>query len=287
MKFQTKTFTLAVALSLGATGLLLAPGAATASQGANQRAAGGGSPKVIRIHSNDKKVTMSDTKFRPGVTEFRVTKTAHKGSSPVILKSKNLDRAFKKLGKAFGGGPGSADAMAAFDRLVTIYGGGAKGSRWQVRLSHGSNYYAFDFKTGQLTPFTVKGDRRGARMHHADSSAWAYQQNDLNQFKTDGKLEGSWVSFENKSKEIHFMEVDHVANSTTAKDVRQGLKSHKPPKWIRPGGFFFDVQSPGIRTVHYQKVPTGRYLLICFMPSEMQDGVPHALMGMWHLVNAA
>jgi len=287
VKLQGKVPTLVVALSLAATGLVFLPSTATASSPRPSARPGAPyAPKIVRLKSSDKKVTVSDTRFRPGVTEFRVTKTAHRGSSVVILKSKDLDKAFKKLGIAFGGGTGSADAMAAFDRLVTIYGGGAQGSRWQVNLTHGTHYYAFDIKTNQLTPIKVKGDRRSAKMQHADSAIWAYQQNDLNQFTTDGKLEGNWVSFENKAHEIHFMEAERVAQGTTARDVRQALKSNKDPKWIRPGGFFFDVQSPGIKTVHYQEVKPGRYLIICFMPSEMQDGVPHALMGMYHLVNA-
>lgn len=287
MNFRSKAPTLVVALSLATTGLVFAPITATATTaGPSARPGAPDQPKLVRLKSNDKKLSVSDTHFRPGVTEFRVTKTAHRGSSVVIIKSNNLDRAFKKLGIAFQGGPGSADAMAAFDNLVTIYGGGGEGSRWQVNLNHSSNYYAFDIKTNKLTRIKVNGERRAAKMHHADSSIVAYQKNDLNQFKTDGNLEGNWVSFENKSKEIHFVEVDRVAKSTTAKDVREGLKSPKDPKWLRPGGFFFDVQSPGIRTVHYQEVQAGRYLLICFMPSEMQDGVPHAMMGMWQLVNA-
>ncbi len=286
MKLKRKAPALVVAVALATTGLVFAPSAATATTaGDSARPGAVGKPKIVRIHSNDKKVTVSDTGFRPGITEFRVTKTAHRGSSPVILESDNLDRAFKKLDKAFSGEAGSADAMEAFDRLVTLYGGGAEGARWQVKLSKGS-YYAFDFKTNKLTPFKVKGERRGAKMQHADSSIVAYQTNDLNQFKTDGKLEGNWVSFENKAHEIHFMDAIHVKNGTTAKDVRQGLKSNKDPGWIRPGGFAFDVQSPGIKTVHYQEVKPGRYLIICFMPSEMQDGVPHAAMGMWRLVNA-
>lgn len=150
------------------------------------------------------------------------------------------------------------------------------------QLSRGS-YYMLDTKTNKSTTFRVKGERRGRKMQHADSSVWATKDN---QFKTDGALEGNWISFENKSREIHFLEAARVANSTTARDVRQGLKSPKEPEWIRPGGFFFDVQSTGIRTVHYQEVSSGRYLLICFIPSEEQDGVPHAFMGMWHLVNA-
>lgn len=283
MKLQTKTSALVVALALTTSGLVFIPSTATATTpGTSARPNAPAKPKVVRIQSNDKKVSVSDTRFRPGATEFRVTRTAHRGSSLAIIESDNLDKAFKKLGIAFGGDTGSADAMKAFDRLVTLYGGGTEGARWQVKLSRGS-YYMLDTKTNNLATFKVKGERRDRKMQHADSSVWTTKDN---QFETDGKLEGNWISFENKSREIHFMEADHVANSTTPKDVRQGLTSPGKPEWIRHGGFFFDVQSAGIRTVHFQEVSFSRYLLICFMPSEEQDGVPHAFMGMWHLVNA-
>ena len=45
------------------------------------------------------------------------------------------------------------------------------------------------------------------------------------------------------------------------------------------------MQSPGIETVYRQDVAESKYLLLCFMPSEEQDGVPHAMMGMWKLVH--
>jgi hypothetical protein len=284
VKLQGKTPALVVALSLAATGLVFVPSTATATTaGPSARPDAPAKPKIVRLKSNGHKLNVSDSRFRPGVTEFRITKTAKRGSSVVIIESDNLDKAFKKLDKAFSGDTGSADAMAAFDRLVTLYGGGAEGTRWQVKLSRGS-YFAFDIKTNKLTPIKVKGDRRGRKMQHADSAVWATNDN---QFRTDGKLEGNWVSFENKSHEIHFLEAAHVAKSTTNNDVRKGLASNKDPKWLRRGGFFFDVQSPGIKTVHYQEIDFSKYLLICFMPSEEQDGVPHAMMGMWRLVNAA
>src|SRR4051795_781794 len=62
-------------------------------------------PKVVRLQSTDNKTKLSDTKFRPGVTEFKVTKTAGSHESIVVFQSKNLQRTFKKADKAFGGGP--------------------------------------------------------------------------------------------------------------------------------------------------------------------------------------
>ncbi len=274
---------LLVAAAVAVGGLALAPAAASADTGPTLARPGApGKPKIVKLRSGDRKVTVSDARFRPGVTEFRVKKTAKRRSTIVIVKTDNLDRAFKLIGKASAGGPGSADAMKTFDRIVTIYGGGGKGARWQVKLNHGS-YYLLDTRANSLGTFKVKGDRRGAKMQKPDSTITTTKDN---QFRTSGALSGPWVGFENRSREIHFMEADKVAKSVTAKDVRQSFKSNKKADWTRPGGFFFEIQSPGIKTVHRQDVPSGRYLLMCWMPSEQQDGVPHAMMGMWHLVNA-
>ncbi len=277
MKLRTKVFALMATAALAATGLTIAPGVATAgSTEVSARPGAPGKPKIVKVTSNDKKVSVSDARFRPGVTEFRVPKTAHRNTSITVFETKNIDRLFKKFGQA----GQSADAMKTVDRIATFYGGGGEGAQWQVSLSKGSYYVIGD--KNNLTTIKVKGERRGAKMAKADSEIWTTKDN---QFKTSGKLSGKWVSFTNHSREIHFAEGDHVAANTTAKDVRQGLKAPKDPKWIRKGGFHFDIQSPGIKTVHMQDIKSYRYLLMCWMPSEEQDGVPHAMMGMWHLVN--
>lgn len=269
--------------SLAAVGLTFGPATATAgTTHVFARPGAPGKPKIVTFRSTDTKLTMSDTKFRPGVTEFRVRATAHRGSSVAIVESDNLQKAFKKIGIATAGGPGSADAMKAFDRLVTVYGGGAEGAVWQVRLSKGS-YYALDTKTNQLTTFTIKGDPRGAQMATPDVKVHTTKDN---HFETSGPLAGPWVQFTNGSKEIHFFEASRVTKDTTARDVRKAMKSNDGGDFFLKGGFFFEIQSPGITTVHKQDVHSGRYLVMCWMPSEQQDGTPHAMMGMWLLVNA-
>jgi len=282
VKAHSKMAALVAASAVTAAGLALAPAAATADAGPTAARPGAPEkPKIVKIKATDRKVTVNDDRFRPGVTEFRVTDTPKRGSTIIIVKTDNLKRAFNLLGTAFSGEPGSADAMKKFDRIVTIYGGGGKGARWQVKLSQGS-YFLLDTKTDNLGTFTVKGDRRGAKMQKADSTVTTTKDN---QFRTSGRLTGEWVGFHNNSREIHFMDATRVAERVTGSDVRKALTSPKEPKWIRPGGFFFEVQSPGIDVVYHQDVAEGKYLLICFMPSEEQDGVPHAMMGMWKLVH--
>jgi hypothetical protein len=265
---------------------LVAAGAAvgtSASAAVGDRAAAGSGkspgPKVVRLSSTDSKTNLSDTKFRPGVTEFKVTKTARQHSTIVVLESKNLKRTFTKIQKAFQGGPGSADAMATVDRITTFYSGAATGERWQVKLSKG-HYYAIDTRTNNVTPFRVKGERRGANMAHAPSEVTATKQN---MWRTSGTIHGKWLRFTNNAHEIHFLEGHRVKNDTNDRDIQKWLKTNKGT-FFRKGGFFFDVTSPGVSAVHRVDLKTGKHVIACFMPSEEQDGVPHALMGMWKLV---
>jgi len=274
---------------LMATGMVVAAGsmlastvpATAASSPQSERAAQAktNDPLVVRLRSTDNKTVVNKDHFRPGVTEFRVTETAKKQSTIAVLESENIERSFNLLNKAFQGAAGSADAMAKFDRITTVYSGESAGGRWQVRLSKGK-YYAVDTRTNNLTSFNVKGERRTPNMKKGDSEVTATNDN---MWKTSGVVQGPWVRFTNNSPEVHFLEADHVKESTTAKDVREALKSPGQPKWILPGGFFIDIQSPNISTVHKVKVPGDKVLLICFMPSEEEDGVPHAFMGMWKL----
>ena len=287
MKPPTKITSVTVAAAVAAAGLLIAPHTASAGDSDAARTVtrpgAPGEPKLVKLRATEKNVKISDAKFRPGVTEFRVVKTALNRSSLFVVKTDNLERAFKLADKAFSGGPGSADAMKKFDNLITAYSGGAEGARWQAKLGKGQ-YYVLDTKTNAVAPFKVKGERRDVKMRKATSEITTTKDN---QFTTSGKLAGKWIKFTNNSREIHFVEADHVKNSTTGKDVRKALTSNGEPKWMLKGGFFFEIQSPGVTTVHRQEVkPDARYLLICFMPSEEHDGMPHAFMGMWKLVNS-
>ena len=283
MNLQRKAPVLVAAVALTAGGIAAAgiPAAASSGHTAARMAAKYHTPLVIKLHSNDKKVGISKSHFRPGVTQFKVTKTAKKGATIVVVESKDLQRTFKLLNKAFQGGQGSADAMAKVDRITTFYSGESAGGKWQVKLSKGK-YYAVDTKTNNLTSFKVSGERRHQHMRHTPSTVTATKDNMWR--KNDGPLRGNWLTFANNAHEVHFMESDHVKQSTTNKDVKKAFSSNKRPTWILRGHWFFDVESPDITTVHKVDMGKGKHLLVCFMPSEEQDGVPHALMGMWKLV---
>lgn len=271
---------LALAAVVAAGAVTLVPPAATAVTGPAARATVPVRAKVVRVWSTKHKVILSDSRFRPGATEFRVRHTPSKNSTLVIIRTAHLQLAMKKIQIAIGGGAGSANAMAAFDRLVTAYSGGGEGARWQVRLPKGQ-YYAIDTGTNSITPFTVAGTPRLGRLHPATMEVSTTK---ANQFQTSGSMSGPWIAFTNGSREIHFLDGNRVKADVTNADVRKALKSSKDPAWILPGGFHFEMESPGVTSVHRQDTRPTRYLLMCWMPSEQMDGMPHALMGMWRLV---
>jgi hypothetical protein len=286
-----KVSVLLVAASAAATALSLGAPAASASRpvAANVTTHPGtpGKPKVVKIRSNDHKISLNDGRFRPGVTDFRVVKTANRRSSLVVLEVKDVHRAFKALYSAYGGGesPSKANAMKKFDRLTTLYGGGGEGARWQVKLSRGS-YYVLDFDTldvHHMATFRVKGEKRAVKMQHPDSKVWTTK---ANEFRTNGELAGKWVCFKNNSHEIDSLDAIRVDKTTKAKDVRRALPTFDNGTWLRAGRFSFEVQSPGIRTVHQQQLQTGRYWLTSRMPSEQKNGQLQVMMGTWLLVNA-
>jgi hypothetical protein len=284
MKLKHKTPVLLVTASLvTGTAALAATSPAVASNLHTQArsAAKAATPLVVSLKSNDKKVVISDDDFRPGATEFHVTKTSKKHATIVVVQADNLQRSFKLFNKAISGEPGGADAMKKVDKITTFYSGEQAGGRWQVNLRKGS-YYAIDSHTNNVTQFTVKGERRSAHIRKTDSEVWTTKDN---MFATNGVVGGSWVTFTNASHEIHFFEAQRVKDNTTNKDVRQSFKSDKEPKYGLPGGFFTEITSPGVSTVHKEDFKSGKYLLMCWMPSEEQDGVAHAMMGMWKLIH--
>jgi hypothetical protein len=93
------------------------------------------------------------------------------------------------------------------------------------------------------------------------------------------------IGFRNNSTESpHFLELQHVKEGTTKKQVREGLQGNGQPSWLLPESAQADVLSHGNEMRLHVNLPKGEYVELCFFP-DPKTGMPHALMGMIRIVH--
>jgi len=110
--------------------------------------------------------------------------------------------------------------------------------------------------------------------------------------KTNRRFDGSKVlpakgriKFVNRSTESpHFLELQHVKEGTTRKDVRQALNSDQQPDFLLPGELDTDILTTNQKMTFHVNLPPGEYVEMCFFP-DPKEGTPHALMGMIRIVH--
>lgn len=93
-----------------------------------------------------------------------------------------------------------------------------------------------------------------------------------------------WVLFKNIADEPHFLVMQHVKEGTTAAQIKAALNSPNEPSFILPGGGSTGVISPNTAQFVQYNYPAGEYVELCFWPSD-ENGMPHAMMGMWRIVH--
>ncbi len=245
----------------------------------------------------------SAAQIRPGVVEVTIGRTfTIPGDEPqpdqlAIVRTSDLDYVLAQFGPIFGdptapgAGAAAAQAMRNVRQASTWYGGGYKGTTYQVVLPVGT-YYVLGIQSttmglAQPGTFTVAGERRRGTLHETSATITAASTSDGgNTWRTAGLAEvgNGWVRFVNRSKEIHFLSMSGVRPSTTNAQVRRALASPNPPPFLTGPDYTFEVISPNVRIAIKGPFKAGRYLVTCFVPSEV-DGMPHAMMGMWKLVD--
>ena len=110
--------------------------------------------------------------------------------------------------------------------------------------------------------------------------------------KTNRRFDGARVlpsdgdiRFINLSTESpHFLELQHVTESTTRKDVINSFSSNGQPSFLLPGTQDIDVLTSNQRMNVHLHLPPGKYAEMCFFP-DPKTGEPHALMGMVRMVH--
>lgn len=278
----------AAALAIAIAGLVLVP--ANAASG----------PPVVRLSAQADQVVTSQATMRPGVVEFRVGTTfvvpgpdggpdqlavVRTDQLPVVLEALKSVFADASTPEALAA---AAQGMRTVNGVATFYGGGGKGTTWQVDLPAG-NYSVVGvpsavFGLTKPATFTVAGEPRAGELPATQATIRAVGPVGDNRwtFRQSG-APVKWLRFANASREIHFLDMAGVKPGTTAGDVRKAFASPAEPKFFTGRGLTVEVISPGVVIAVKGPVAPGRYLLTCFVPSE-SDGMPHAVMGMWKLV---
>lgn len=285
----------AAALGLISLGLVAVPTPAQAA----------GSVAVVDIAVSGDQATISQSTIRPGVVEFHVGSTftipGDQGGPDTlsIVRTDRLNDVLALLPAVFGGDPGNPAALAAAAQSITAihamttwFGGADKGGVWQVKLPPG-NYYALGVQStamGMAKPaaFTVAGAERPGVVHATQATVRAVGPvgNNKWMFTQVGSQPIQWLRFTNAAHELHFMDMTGIKPGTTSAQVKAGIASGAPPKWAIGPDISFDVISPGVSVAIKTAVPAGTFLVVCFMPSEA-DGMPHAMMGMYKIVDVA
>lgn len=269
---------------------------ASLAAAANPAAAAADQPPVVKFKGSKTAISVSKDSVPSGVVQFQVTKTRPEDpnigeDSLTVVSSKNVDMVLERLADVFDEsdptGQKAAAAMTYIRSHSTLFGGGRKGATWQVKLPKGTYYVISTVAAGSGSPvkasFTVTGKKGATSLHETNATVTAAKPN-VWKTKGLGHLGSGWLMFRNTSKEIHFMDLSGVQPGTTNKQVKDALASPNEPDFFTKKSFSFDVISPGVEVAVKGPVKKGRYLLTCFVPSEA-DGMPHALMGMWKLVN--
>jgi hypothetical protein len=288
--------TTALLLTASIGGLAATSGAAQANHTHPADRAGS---LTITIKSKAGAVKLSDDKFRPGNTTFRVKNMDAKASKGLvqIFRLKDgytLNEAFADFGQLFTDPP-TADSIAAVNRIdknVVFYGGmEAKGkpsavSKWAVNIDKAGTYYVANLDRNSITTFTVKGAHQKRALPHQDGfiDPTTGKNASGNTFKAGKHNAASgWMSTTNKAKEPHFVDVEQVKKGTKNSDITKLFNGTGPNVFVKHGGSAdTGVISPGHRFLWAYHVPKGSYGVLCFWPSK-EDGMPHAVMGM-HIV---
>jgi hypothetical protein len=262
-------------------GAAVAPEVATAA----------GDSRVIHVKVTKSAITFADgTTVAPGFAVFNVE-----------TPRKHADLQLQQLAAGYTYKEASEDFVKAFEKgrlgaLARIYKnidfqGGAtatadKNARFQVNLHAGT--YIVTSGESLVERLHVTGPRVDGGAIEPDAVIRAVATDDgMQKFRSKKELaHRGWLKFRNGATQPHFLVLQHVARSTTRKQVTEYFQSgaQGQPSFGRQGSDETGLISPGRALRYHYNLHRGRYLLMCFMP-DLDTGAPHAFMGMYRLVN--
>ncbi|GAB3776023.1 hypothetical protein FB382_004291 [Nocardioides ginsengisegetis] len=291
MHLLSRFVAVATLASTALAGATLAPtGAAATPAGAPaiQRPAGATQAPPVRVTitvAEDGSIRRSLTGFRPGATIFDIRSA---GSGSVELLRLHDGYSLKELQGDFGGiFNGNLKKIRRIDRNVEFYGGTfvekGEAPSFATRLDAGQ-YYLVNLDRGTWRTLRVTGKVQQRWMPVSHGPINMVGEHD---FSEPRRMHHSgWMRSTNKTDEPHFVELAQVKESTTAAKVRRYFASgaNGDPSWALPGHGGTLVIGAGHTVAWSYDVPRGKYLTMCFWPSD-ENGMPHAAMGMWKLAH--
>jgi|tagenome__1003787_1003787.scaffolds.fasta_scaffold20913254_1 hypothetical protein len=297
---QTRYRAAATALLLTASAGLAASGGAAEASGTHHTSARATHSLTITVKTKAGSVVLSDARFRPGNTVFKVKNAGGRGLIQVLrLKpGYTLNDAFTDFALAFPSDESTPPDLAAvrrIDRNVVFYGGvetprksSRPANKWAVNINKAGTYYVVNLDANNLTSFKAKGDKQKRSL--PAKTGWinaAPGPNGTGNVFKAGKHNAArgWMSTTNSAHEPHFVDLEQVKKGTTDADVTAMFAGTGPPVFVPHGGAVdTGVISPGHTFLWTYGVPKGRYVAMCFWPSKT-NGMPHALMGMHKVMN--
>ena len=275
MNTPKRAAAVAAALATAVGGTVLLPAQADAV----------GTIPAIRVTMTGQAIRMNTNTIHAGRVKFRVvTPKGDHGFQLLRLHPGYQPRQLKRdIGLAF---QGRVRAIRRIDRRVTWLGGAEvrpnHPGRYSVTLRRG-RYFAVDQNGPAAAMLRVVGTptpRAGI------SSSSTIVGTITDRFRAPQAIPArGWTTFKDTSDEPHFLVFQHVKRGTTRAMVRQFLHSQnqgRPPFALR-GSTSSGVVSGGRQILFHYNLPAGRYVILCFWPSD-ETGMPHALMGMFRFV---
>jgi hypothetical protein len=251
-------------------------------------ASGRAAPVTVHVTVTESGFTRSRTGFRPGNTVFELTAE----DSRAIVQLLRLRRGYSLREFREDFAAETLPAIRRINRKVVFYGGvfvnPRHDSSFGVRLDAGK-YHLIDFDDpSRAVGLRVEGEPERRSLPRATGVVDMVTKHDEHhRFQTPKRLPRSgWLMQTNRTDEPHFMFMAMVRESTTRQQVREALAADgtEDPPWLLKFNPGLSVISPGRTAVWQYDFSPGKYLELCFYPSD-ENGIPHALMGMFNFTH--
>jgi hypothetical protein len=243
----------------------------------------------VAVSISAKRVVTMPTTIQPGVTTFKVTSDAKRGSGfQLVMPAAGYTpaEAARDIEKGLEGG--NVKALKRFEANVTLHGGvivGDTAAKMTVVLDPGT-YWALDTNTNdpdKFFAFTVEGADTGNVMPTADATIKAVQDTKWAAKPASIPNKGL-MTFKNAASQNHFIVMVKLKKGKTYRDFKKWFLDPKGPSGPSPVnfdvGFDSGVVGPGYSQTFKYNLPKGNYVMLCFWPDASMGGMPHAFMGM-------